>query len=57
MRIILLKQSKALDQGKYGCGIFVDLQNALDTVDHDILMGKLKHFGVYYRGTYMRCSL
>ena len=57
MRIILLKQSKALDQGKHGCGIFVDLQNALDTVDHDILMGKLKHFGVYYRGTYMRCSL
>ena len=31
---------EALDQGKYGCGIFVDLQKAFDTVDHNILMGK-----------------
>ena len=37
---------EALDQGKYGCGIFVDLQNAFDTVDHNILMGKLKHNGI-----------
>ena len=25
---------EALDQGKYGCSIFVDLQNAFDAVDH-----------------------
>ena len=36
----------ALDQGKYGCGIFVDLQKAFGTVDHNILMGKLKHYGI-----------
>ena len=34
---------EALDQGKYGCGIFVDLQKTFDTVDHNILLGKLKH--------------
>ena len=32
---------EALDQGKYGCGIFVDLQKAFNTADHNILMGKL----------------
>ena len=37
---------EALDKGKYGCGIFVDLQKVSDTVDHNILMGKLKHYGI-----------
>ena len=34
---------KNLDQGNIGCGIFVDLQN---TVEHDILLSKLEHYGV-----------
>ena len=31
----------ALDEGYIGCGIFVDLQEAFDTVEHEILLAKL----------------
>ena len=33
----------ALDQGKLACGIFVDLTKAFDTVNHKILLEKLKY--------------
>ena len=37
---------KALDGGNIGCGIFVDLQKAFNTVDHQILLTKLNHYGI-----------
>ena len=40
---------RALDNQNVACGIFVDLQKAFDTVNHDILLHKLKHYGI--RGT------
>ena len=45
MSIIEGIQNK-LDQGEYAAGIFDDLTKAFDTVDHDILINKLKHYGV-----------
>ena len=36
----------ALDNKKYVCGVFVDLQKAFDTVNHEILVAKLDHYGI-----------
>ena len=44
----------ALDSGQVTCGIFVDFQKAFDTVNHDILLKKLEHYG--FRGAINDCT-
>ena len=40
------KIREALDNNNFACGIFIDLQKAFDTVDHNILLQKLNHYGI-----------
>ena len=37
---------KALDDGNFACGIFVDLHKAFDTVDHSTPLRKFCHYGI-----------
>ena len=39
-------KKKRVDQNMFACGIFNDLQKAFDTVNHDILLHKLDHYGI-----------
>ena len=37
---------EAIDNNKFACGVFIDLQKAFDTVNHNILLGKLQQYGI-----------
>ena len=37
---------ESIDKGKFGCDIFIDLRKAFDTVNHEILLFKMEHYGI-----------
>ena len=47
IHLLVEKKIKAsLDRNKFGCRIFIDLQKAFDTGNHDIPLKKLEHYGI-----------
>ena len=44
--LITDKIQRAIEDGLFSCGIFLDFSKAFDTVDHSILLKKLNHYGI-----------
>ena len=43
---IVQKIQEAMLQSRLAFGVFIDLQKAFDTVNHEILLKKLEHYGI-----------
>ena len=43
---IIETTKKTIEEKKYGCGVFIDLKKAFDTVNRQILLHKLEHYGI-----------
>lgn len=35
-----------MENGKFSCSVFIDLKEAFDTVNHEILLAKLENYGI-----------
>ena len=46
MIYLIDKISLSLDNGDYVLGLYLDFTKAFDTVNHEILLQKLEHYGV-----------
>ena len=44
--LLMDKLIKSLENGDFVVGVFLDFSKAFDTVDHDILLRKLSHYGI-----------
>ena len=43
---LIVSIKNAFNKNKFVCGVSIDLKKAFDTVDHEILLKKLWHYGI-----------
>ena len=53
---MLEKWKSALDKGENICVLFMDLSKAFDTINHDLLLAKLKAYGFSINALDLMCS-
>ena len=53
LNIVNAIQTNIMNNRLFSCGIFIDLKKAFDTVDHEILLRKVDHYG--FRGIINIC--
>ena len=56
LTVMLQKWKKALDKEENMSAIFVDLSKAFDTINHDLLLAKLKAYGFSKQALSFMCS-
>ena len=54
--IILEKWKSALNKGGNICALFMDFSKAFDTINHDLLLAKLKAYGFSINTLDLICS-
>ena len=54
--IMLEKWKNVLDKGEYVCVLFMDLSKAFDTINHDLLLAKLRAYGFSNNALNLMCS-
>ena len=46
LMVLTDKLIKSLENGEFVIGVYMDFSKAFDTVDHEILLSKLSHYGI-----------
>ena len=55
LRVMLEKWKSVLDKEEYVC-LFINLSKALDTINHDLLLAKLKAYSISCKSLTLICS-
>ena len=56
LMIMLEKWKNVLDKGEYVCVLFMDLSKAFDTINHDLLLAKLRAYRFSNNASNLMCS-